>query len=327
MSAALNVAKFAPNPSAPAAAPILAPVGSIQEVAKANHLDNETTTIGTVVFEYRVTAGSVTAGHIKVDISAATTAASVAAIFAPLIQAQSVLDLTASANGSGLISLSANLADDPGLTITTTVADVGYTTASTAVPTGTKTWTYKIVGVAVDGTHTAASATGSTAAGGSALSVANLNRLTWTDPLNATSILVYRTVDGASSTPSTLGLIATVAAGVGTLDDTGLAGDGSTAPTTNTTGVGTPLRVGSLQDLTVQVGGTFTATLQIQGVVGDTLAFANIGSTISSGGFTDITATVKSLSKIRVIMTAYTSGTPLVYIAGHQVSYMPMSTF
>lgn len=74
-----------------------------------------------------------------------------------------------------------------------------------------------------------ASSVGTTNTSNAVLSSSNFNRVTWTAVLNATYYDVYRTVGGA-----TQGLIATI--GGLQLDDTGLVGDLSTAPTLATGG-------------------------------------------------------------------------------------------
>jgi hypothetical protein len=94
--------------------------------------------------------------------------------------------------------------------------------------TGAATWSYKIVAKDVNGLHSAASSAGTTTSGNANLTGGNFNRITWPDVTGATEYDVYRTAHG--TTPATNGLIAS---GVTSpLDDTGLAGDGSTAPTT-----------------------------------------------------------------------------------------------
>src|SRR5262245_19454641 len=70
--------------------------GTIQDVAKANHVDGETVTIhdgyGSRIFEYDVTGNGVTAGRVAVDISGATDAASVGAILVTAINSATHVD-------------------------------------------------------------------------------------------------------------------------------------------------------------------------------------------------------------------------------------------
>lgn len=88
---------------------------------------------------------------------------------------------------------------------------------------------YVIVALNATG-HSPASVAGSTATGPATLNSTNFLRLNWTAVSRATGYQVYRTVGG-----TTQGLIATLGA-VTTTDDTGLTGDMSTSPTTNTSG-------------------------------------------------------------------------------------------
>ena len=94
---------------------------------------------------------------------------------------------------------------------------------------GATTYSYKIVALHKHG-QTAASAAGSTATGNAVLSSSNFNRITWAAVTSATAYRVYRTVGGA-----TTGQIAIVG-NVLQLDDTGLTGDATVAPTVNTSG-------------------------------------------------------------------------------------------
>jgi len=94
---------------------------------------------------------------------------------------------------------------------------------------GATAYSYQIVALNVTG-HSAASVAGVTATGHATLDGTNFNRLNWTPVTRATGYQVYRSVGGA-----TQGLIATLG-DVTTLDDIGLAGDATTAPTENTSG-------------------------------------------------------------------------------------------
>lgn len=187
-------------------------------------------------------------------------------------------------------------------------------TLTSVTPTGgvAGSYTYKVVGVAVDGTTTAASAGVTDAAGPTTLDGTHFETLAWTDPANAVSVRIYRTAGGA-----TQGLIGTVAAGVQTFVDTGAAGDANTAPSTNTTGVGGPADVAELRDLTFQLSGTFVATVQLQGRIDGAAGYQNIGSALTTSGFVDVSATAKTLSELRLQMTAFTSGAPVAVVAGH----------
>jgi hypothetical protein len=116
------------------------------------------------------------------------------------------------------------------------LATPGSITVTPQGTTGTSTWTYKLVAVNANGT-TQAGAASSTATGNATLSGANFNRLTWTAVTGAIGYWVYRTA--VATSPTTTGRIAVLGAIV-TFDDTGVAGDSSTAPTTNVSGLPSP---------------------------------------------------------------------------------------
>lgn len=96
--------------------------------------------------------------------------------------------------------------------------------------TGATTYTYAVV--ATNGTgHSQASVVGTTTTGNATLSATNYNLLNWTLVPKGTGYDIYRVSGGA-----TQGKIGSTTAAL-TLNDTGLAGDSTTAPTTNTSGV------------------------------------------------------------------------------------------
>ncbi len=96
---------------------------------------------------------------------------------------------------------------------------------------GAQTMTYAIVAKQSGGGYNVASGDGTTSTGNDTLNGTNYNIVTWDAVENATGYDVYRTsTDG--TTPSTTGKIGSTGTGVLTLNDTGLAGDGTTAPST-----------------------------------------------------------------------------------------------
>lgn len=104
---------------------------------------------------------------------------------------------------------------------------------------GVKTISYAIVAKNNSGTSDASQVKTITT-GNTTLSVTNFNRLTWQAvPGEDAGYDIYRTATNGTS-PFTTGLIASVATGITTVDDTGLAGDGSTAPIVNTSGIDSP---------------------------------------------------------------------------------------
>lgn len=108
-------------------------------------------------------------------------------------------------------------------------------TAPTITPqgvTGAAAWAYKVEALNADQTSIA-SAAGTTATGNATLSSTNFNRVTWPAVTGASSYRIHRTT--VATSPTTTGVIAVVGT-VLQLDDTGLVGDLSTAPTAATGG-------------------------------------------------------------------------------------------
>src|SRR6185369_15498048 len=109
--------------------------------------------------------------------------------------------------------------------------------APTVTPSGTAgaaTWRYKIVAKKVSTEQfSAASAQGTTTTGNATLTSTNYNRIAWTAVSDANQYDIYRTTSGG--TPATTGLIGTTNNIF--FNDTGVAGDGSTAPAVGGPGV------------------------------------------------------------------------------------------
>lgn len=103
-------------------------VGNIECVPKADLIDGETLTIGTVVFEFDVNGTGVTAGRTQVNVSGATTAAEVAAILHTAINGVGAgLLITSTDNLDGTLDLEADVAGVAGnLAISDTVADTDF---------------------------------------------------------------------------------------------------------------------------------------------------------------------------------------------------------
>jgi hypothetical protein len=105
--------------------------------------------------------------------------------------------------------------------------------APTIEPVGTPgatTVSYKIVALQSDGAFSVASSAGTTTTAAASLDTTDFNRITWDAVDGADFYDIYRTAAGG--TPSSTGLIGTVAATVTAFSDTGLSGDASTAPAT-----------------------------------------------------------------------------------------------
>jgi hypothetical protein len=157
-----------------------------------------------------------------------------------ILNSNSVGDWSGAVQASGHIGSSAKMSQ---------LSSVGTVTVT---PTGgsASTWTYVVVAKDANGNVTAASAAASTAAGAATLTASAYNTLTWALIPGAYSYDIYRTVHATS--PTTTGKIGTfqpyLSPSATGFKDTGLAGDGTTAPTVNTTGglsIAGPLTDGS----------------------------------------------------------------------------------
>jgi hypothetical protein len=109
-----------------------------------------------------------------------------------------------------------------------TISSVGPAAATST------TWTYEIVAKKTSTSQfSAASSDGTTANGWAVLTAINYNRIAWTAVADANQYDIYRTVAGG--TPATTGLIGSTNNTF--FNDTGVAGDGGTAPATGGPGV------------------------------------------------------------------------------------------
>lgn len=77
---------------------------------------------------------------------------------------------------------------------------------------------------------------------------------------------------------------------------------------------GAAYTVATYRDLFVQVGGTWTGSLQIEGTI-DNIDWAPINAAVTTNG---IYAVATSLAQIRVNTTSVATGTPTVWISGHE---------
>lgn len=84
--------------------------------------------------------------------------------------------------------------------------------------------------------------------------------------------------------------------------DFDLAGDGNSRSET----------VEEIGEMTVQVGGTFTATVQVQGAIG-TGPFQNVGSSVTAPAFIDLPNT---LSRIRLVVSGHSAGAVNGWLGG-----------
>lgn len=269
-----------PTPGAITVTPVLTQVGTINVVAGANLADGDYFTInygsGTIPIEFEATPGDgTTGGRIPFVFAPGDTAGTIRDGLIAILGAAAPTKVTAAIGGAAAITLTRIPAGQDGVSITENVTNAGFTVVTWGVTAAT-TYTYRIVWRLPDGTTTEAGAASSTAAGHATLSTANRNDLSWTAGPTGSVTDVYKTVGGTTGRIAT-GITAT------SLSDTGLAGGGETAPTTNGTGVVRGDRISVGADWTI-----FTNTSQLSFYMGNraggtTPADASLGNTV--GGY------------------------------------------
>ncbi len=309
---------FLATPSAPTAAVTSFGYGAIQCGAKAAYVEDEVMAVidagpgAAVTYKADVNGGGVAGGAVAVDISGATDAASVAAILKIAIDAQAQAIEVVDDEATGLLSLTHSATGQALVTITEAVTDPSHTV--TGFISGATSHQYKVVFVDDNGGLTIASAAVTQAAGPATLSEDEFITVAGTANAKTAAVKVYRTVGGV-----TQGLIGeaviTPVTFAYALDDTGLVGDASTASIANTTGLGDPMDVSELESLYVQCSGTFVGTVQLQGTLGPD-AWMDEGSAFTGVSSAPVQI-AESYAKLRCKMTAYTSGAPVITVAGH----------
>lgn len=177
--------------------------------------------------------------------------------------------------------------------------------------TGSSTYTYKLVCAGNDAALTEASDGYSVTNGYAVLNATHTNTIVWTDPAEITEIYVYRTATDGS--PATVGLIGTVAPGVQTFIDNGIAGDTTVPGTVNHTGYSPVYDVSSLTNKYIQVSGTFSATLVLQGSIDNVVFEDGYGANVTSAGIYSIP---KTYAFVRVFCSSYTSGSARITLLG-----------
>jgi len=170
---------------------------------------------------------------------------------------------------------------------------------------------YKAVAVLAQGgpdgvgeTVSAVSAATATAVGPATLDLTHFNTVVPAAVAGATHYDVYRTAGGP--TQGKIGRLTSAQRAAGLVDN-GLVADGTTAPATTNSGVGAPRGV-SGDDRTLEISGTFTATMKVEGRIADKawLTLANCAS-LTAPAFVQLS---ENVSQVRAVMTAYTSGAP-----------------
>lgn len=227
--------------------PTLSQIGGITVVAGASLADGDALSVGdgvgVVPIEFDFAPGDgTTGGAVPIIFDGTETATQIRDAVKAILDA-SGRDWTTSAQGADGIGIVRATPGATGGAITEDVADAGFTVTDWTDPTHAMTVTYQLVACLADGSCTEAGADSTTGASVANLTASNLNRLTWSAVSGAASYKVYRSV--APTSPATVGIIYSGTALA--VDDTGLVGDTTTAPTVDDTGVlwGDGLRLGT----------------------------------------------------------------------------------
>lgn len=320
----MDVPLFGSNGPTPTVSPQLAGTGTITVVAVASLADGDYFTLNdgvnpAVLFEYDVTGDGVTGGRTAIDVSALTTATEVRdATISAINGVGALLAMTASSGGAAVVNLTMD-DETAGAATTENVANAGFLVTGLSEPNPAQSWGFKLAGIrSGDSTTTAAGTEGTTAAGPLVADADNQIDVTWTDAGNWAAAGITHVQVWCTTGPGAVeGLVGTVAIGTQAFTYTGQAPTTAigSIPATNTTGTGDPVDVLHYRDLYLQATGTFTGTLQVQGSL-DSANYVSEGSTITAASTAPV-AVAESYATMRVTMTAYTSGTPGVTLAGH----------
>ena len=181
--------------------------------------------------------------------------------------------------------------------------------------TGSTSYSYKVVAHMPDLSTTTASAAGTTSTGNATLSATNYNAVSWTAVTGAQFYDVYRTA--SSGTPSSTGKIGSPT--TNSLNDVGLTGDGTTAPTSS---FSTIIQVGDAT--TLQLSAAVTATsgtsptldCKIQDTLDNGVNWFDVAGTpitqVTTSNSSQVTVASRNFGgKIRVVVTL--GGTSPVY--------------
>jgi hypothetical protein len=213
--------------------PKLSPLGGITVVAGSALVDGDSLSVGdgvgVVPIEFDAAPGDgTTGGAVPIIFDGTETATQIRDAVRAILNAAG-RDWTTSAQGADGIGLVRATPGATGGAITESVTDAGFSVTDWTDPTHATTYTYSLQACLADGTCNAAGPASSTAAGVATLSAAQLNRLSWSAVPGAASYKIRRDVGGATQGVIWSGTALTV-------DDTGLAGNGTAKPLVDDTG-------------------------------------------------------------------------------------------
>lgn len=217
--------------------PVLSQIGAITVVAGASLADGDALSVGDgtgiVPIEFDASPGDgTTGGAIPIIFDGTETATAIRDAVKAILDAAG-RDWTTSNQGADGIGLVRATPGATGGAITEAVTNAGFTVTNWTDPTHATTVTYQLVACLADGSCTQAGVDSTTAQATATLNTTNYLSLSWSAVPGAATYKVYRKV--APTSPATTGVIYTGPAI--TVLDTGLAGAGVAAPTSNGTGV------------------------------------------------------------------------------------------
>lgn len=213
--------------------PKLSPLGGITVVAGSALVDGDSLSVGdgvgVVPIEFDASPGDgTTGGAVPIVFDGTETATQIRDAVKAILDASGRDWITSNqgADGIGLVRATPGAS---GGAITEAVSDAGFTVNDWTAPTAATTYTYSLQACYADGTCNAAGPASSTAAGVVTLSAYNRNRLSWSAVSGSALYKIRRDVGGATQGVIWSGTALTV-------DDAGLAGDGTAKPTADGTG-------------------------------------------------------------------------------------------
>ena len=194
----------------------------------------------------------------------------------------------------------------------TQLATPSAPTITNAGTVGSTSYSYKIVARTGSGRvlgFTPASSAGSTSTGNATLTTAHYNVITFAAVTDAAAYDIYRSA--SSGTPSTTGKIGSVTATIDastqvqttsyTFSDTGIAGDGATAPTTNTTGALAPAVIPG--ELVISQLATPVGAVAVHGTAGSTTITYKIVAKTLNGATTPASASITTTTANATLST------------------------
>jgi hypothetical protein len=291
---ALNVtATGLPTPGSITVTPTLSQLGGITVVAGSALADGDALSVGdgvgVVPIEFDAAPGDgTTGGAVAIVFDGTETATQIRDAVKAILDGAG-RDWTTSAQGDDGIGLVRATPGATGGAITEGVTDAEFSVTDWTDPTHATTYTYSLQACGADGKCTEAGAASSTATSVATVSALNYNALTWGAVAGSVLYKIRRDVGGATQGVIWSGTALTV-------DDTGLAGDGTGKPLRDDTGV-----VAGAAGLRIQsVGAPATGALVAADVAGTLVS--NYGQTVENT--TTLPAAAAGYNFVAIVGTA-----------------------